>query len=227
MVTEILRPLEGSMAGFGSIAGSACEVYPESTADTDVYKLVNEAIADDDATYIKVKSASMMADGMFHGLFNSEIFLHNYSKMTLCLLHFRGKADTTDCMFGFGDTLEIAANSTEWEDYCVELDVELIKSELEENIPETGFLLLMGGVATNNSAKNKYVYFTQVYLEVTYSDVDEPDNPPATTETIYLKENGAWTTVSCTIYQKQNGAWALTDSTVFNNGDNFILQQTT
>jgi hypothetical protein len=59
-----------------------------------------------------------------------------------------------------------------------------------------------------------------LYIEITY-DGETGD----TTESIYLKENGAWTSIPCTIYQKQNGTWVLTDSTVFNNGDKYITQE--
>ena len=227
MVTEILRPLDGSGCG------GSCTLYPEGTSTSEIYTLINENVADDDATYIKVASAISLGESMCDILIGSKQLVNNYSNVTACRVYFRGKSDSVSNLFGFAinastnDITKVTPTDTTWSEYYVDLNVDNLKSSMQSPKKEIGFYLRFGGIASNSDQKNFYVYLTQLYVEVTYSDVDEPDNPPATTETVYLKENGTWTSVSCTIYQKQAGAWTLTDSTVFNNGDNFILQQTT
>jgi hypothetical protein len=236
MVTEILRPIY-------SEAGSNSMYYPEDIRTGEEYRLVNEEIADDSATYIEENAT---ISGSTLG-FDSDILQNNYSKITACRLVCRVQGDPESSVgsirleyatsdIGSPD-LEVITQSiittdpAEWETIYIDVDIDLIKMAIENNIDfensSTPYPLIIrlhaqsSAEATSKSTVS--MKYTQVYFEITYSDGEEEP----TTETIYLKENGAWVSTSCNIYQKQNGLWILMDSTVFENGDRYIFQNIT
>lgn len=232
MVTEILRPIEGTKT-------STVVLHPNSTDNSDLYKLLNEEIADDDSTYIELPDVLQSVTVGF----DINALLAIYLNIKTCKIIFRAKIDSIDNKTGFYIGLmkwdnsnnkhttaiggRIAPTSTNWETYSYDIDVNTIISVIESDAINGHTSLLgklyvnLGQQATGGKSSGSG-YYTQAYMEITYDD-----GTIETSETIYLKENDTWTSVPCTIFQKQNGSWVKTDSSIFENGDRFTIQQIT
>lgn len=211
MVTEILRPTDVYLPGGGK----------------DYTTKVNESVADDDASYIEPSGHIIV--------FDSEHLRNNYANIKNVAMFCRVKLDpslhslSVQHMNMNGDTISevsfVPTTVNNWETISANFNAQDIIRTIQESLDNNSSQLLrFCSKKTNLDPNNKNsgtVCLTQVYIEVTYED-----NSSSTTDTIYLKENGSWTTIPCTIYQKQNGVWVLTDSTIFANGDKYTLQKT-
>ncbi len=235
MDTEILRPVKCSntVNSFSSDLVSTPQVYdPVSLAN-----LVNEVAADDGSTYITVPGNTLPAMAL---LFGSENFYNHYLEVSKIICTFRAKADptTTSVVVAMGrlassnsvecesDTyIETTPNSTEWETFIVTYNGDVVIPYVTSSINngQSQCPLVLGFQAKAVGSKGTAsLDITQAYVEVIYDD-----GTTETTETIYLKENGSWTSVPCMIYKKQNGAWVESDATVFENGNRYIFQEIT
>lgn len=213
MATEILRPTM---------------VYLPGGAQ-DYTTKVNEAVADDDASYIEPAGHIIV--------FDSERLRNNYANIKNVTMFCRVKLDpslhelSVQHLNNNGDELSIvnlvptAVNN--WETISANFNAQDIIRTIQESLdnPTYSELLRFRSQKTILDPNNKNsgtVCLTQVYIEVTYED-----NSSSTTETIYLKENGSWTPLTGTIYQKQAGSWVVVSSDVLADGYKFIFQEST
>ena len=230
MATEILRPSSCDAAGTAYI------VTPDSVSEENYHTLVNEIIADDDSTCITLTKTSNNSARVVV-LFDSDMLRKNYSKITAARFVCRTKVDANDYFLRLNllrrtgqvaqsqSSYEITFNDGTWLTSYFDINatdmVEAIESWLAFNntLHPIQFEFYAANTVQSTTKNACSCSITQAYLEITYNDT--------TTETIYLKENGSWTSVPCTIYQKQNGDWITVDSTIFENGDRYTLQELT
>ena len=232
MVTEILRPV--SLRQFGG---------PVNLVPTDLpfelgYTYINETSPDDGASYLDTGTLGFAVTD-----FRSPMLINSYSKIISCRVVVRVKCGNTNtaCCLALSEISEegeetqknktqIPVNSTDWKTVYGTFDAADIIASIESRLsyPEYSIntfgttvplgIMCGGALAEGSSGKQGGIYYSQVYIEITYDDSEETD-----TDTIYLKENDSWMSIPCTIYQKQNGAWVAVDSTIFENGDEYIL----
>ena len=230
MATEILRP---SSCDAG---GTAYIVTPDSVSEENYHTLVNEIIADDDSTCITFTKTSYNSAHVI-ALFDSDLLRKNYSKITAARFICRTKIDANNYLLRIDllrhassveqiqSSYKITFNNGTWLTSYFDINatdmVEVIESWLafDNTLHPIQFQFYAANTDQSITKNACSCSITQAYLEITYNDT--------TTKTIYLKENGSWTSVPCTIYQKQNGDWITVDSTIFENGDKYILQELT
>ena len=207
MATEtlILRPTH---------VGGVPERYPSETADAQLWSLIAEEVADDDATYI-IPTLNITT---FFTVPNEYLSL----TPTAIKIFIRAKASANaTCQIGLcGATVDNTELTTVYQTSTVDVpsaDLESVYQLLAENITNTGhgltILLTGNGKAT--------IYLTQAYLELTFGE--GADTPIS--DTIHIKENGVWVAISGQIYRKINGAWALTDASALQSGTKYIVQE--
>lgn len=230
MATEILRPSSCT------ISGTAYIVTPDSVSKENYHTLVNEIIADDDSTCITLTKTNSGAAAV-EVLFDSDVLRKNYSKITTARFVCRTKVDANNYLLHLDllrrgsqtsqpqSSYEITFNDGTWLTSYFDINatdmVEAIESWLafDNTLHPIQFKFYAANTNQSTTKNACSCSITQAYLEITYNDT--------TTETIYLKANGSWTSVPCTIYQKQNSVWVEVDSSIFENGDRYTLQELT
>ena len=210
MATEIMRPYTVSLSG-----QAVC--VPETS---DAVSLINDVVADDDATYINITQTG--AINYCNCKLFSDKLKNEYQTITNVIMVMRmqnGNLDHSITYRQFNgsttymDAHIVSTTANQWETISTQIDLEAVKSGVAYDGNARIFVV-------NNASSSKAtcdVKISQLYLKVTYGD--------DTTETIYLRQNNTWTEIPCNIYQKQNGEWILTDSSVFEDGDRFTIQE--
>lgn len=222
--TVILRPTSLSN---DSAAGNFTPV-PSDVLTTNAHLLINEAVPDDDATYILVSTRIPTPS------FMSEL----PSQRGICKIncHIRLKNEGTDydgqirlCASKNGtansdvsiltDVITVNSDSSEWTNHCATFTLDNYPDFFNAiNNSEYVFILMILGAgqsaSTGSSSKSTVVEtsYTQIYLELFYE-----------TDDIYIHNNGEWTALSNQIYQKQSGAWVECGTDIFSNGDKFNI----
>lgn len=216
--TMILRPTSSPMQGVAS--GSIATYNPPGTAHEEAYKLVNETVADDDATYIN------LTNGKYVHLGIDILSVANYSKWTAVRLVLRLEATNSALAL---DIYILGANESSgsdvphiigsigsanlkpsWTDTTVQpsIGINEIQSYIAQRI-KLGlsdpfiFRFYSNGSAGGKGSASGDIKITQLYLEVDYDDGE--------TTTFYLKQSGVWEAVSGEIYNKVNGEWVSGD----------------
>lgn len=200
--------------------------YPADTPREETYKLINETVADDEATYVSsydiLKSPRFYLDFPKGTIISIKVYCRAKAQGTQTLidrLRVHGydsngtEVDYIEATSANGDITGGCLN--EWSDY-IAIFPSISKLNNSEIIRHT--LFLDAGTGEGNSKNGTgaaQVDYTQVYLELTY---EEPDP-------IYIRENNTWTPIEGTIYHKENGAWVESNIDIFNNGDKFTLHQ--
>lgn len=243
MATEILRPTKVEL-GLGNET-----FYPETTDAESLNILINEEVADDASTWIKITSTAL---DLLRVQFDSLNLREHYTKILECNIFSRvqlsdtaatiklsvekATIDDSGAVTGMGSVISTkqpkSLASTDWQTITCSFSGSDIISAIEkylQNINTSGiekaspFGVQFQCSASSNSAKNTTTLtVSQVYAEIVYSD----DSGDTTTETFYLKENGNWVGYSnISLYRKDNGTWTITDATVFGSGGNYIIQR--
>lgn len=215
--TIILRP-----NGQGGISNaSSLTRVPSSTPIENVYMLINEAVADDDATYIS--SNNVTADieltfpvEMLSGITPTAVRL--LARMKSESIIWRARIRIINNKTTVGDFYAINTALNTWETVsatCPNVD------NIKDILKTAEFHFMFGYEGSNKSGKG---YLTQLYLEVDYDDEaggDEPVEVPA----LYIKKSGAWEPVYGTVYNKVNGAWVEGDLSALSAGDKIIVEE--
>lgn len=224
MATEtlILRPTDGSAGGL------AC--HPDTL---DPWDLINEEVADDDATYVAMASGSMFSIASikftlpdeYKTVVPSSVKVHHRTKSY-------GASDTaviwkchiTNPEDGSVSVSEVGRNtvSSTYQDYVVEISQDILEIfYLTLLNPENNHVSYQCTTANSGKDSNSGINITQVYLELTYEAEDSPS------ESIFIRQNGSWVELSGAIYEKQNGVWTLVDSSTLQNKTHYILNDIT
>lgn len=218
--TIILRPIgQNGGAGIGGFTR-----VPSDTTNEDLYTLINEAVADDDATYIYNSgiSANILLTfplELLSGITPTAMRLvaRVKSEGILWAAHLRISATDASGTEVASDTYAYNENQDIWETITADVgnfdgikDL-LADAEYSVNIYAEG-------------SKSGGGYLTQLYLEVDYDDEaggDEPVETPA----LYIKKSGAWEAVYGTVYNKVNGVWVEGDLSALSAGDKIIVEE--
>lgn len=216
--TVILWPI-----GTFEATDSRVSWVPTDVDKNNLHMLVNESVADDDATCITIDANSFA---------RVSFYVDFPIGKTISSIKVYCRAKTNGDMYGVSVKIATYDESNEnlgseggtatsiigeWSNYVVEMPSEAINSINSEEC-RYAYLMLLCGKRTTSSSKGELTEtsYTQVYVEVTYEE-------PETATPIYLRENGTWNAVSGIIYRKENGAWTEADDTVFTQGDQFAL----
>lgn len=223
--TVILRPVSDISVVSNYPSDPRYDTNPEEA--TSLYLLVNEETADDDATYIRQWStASRTADNTYtFGLDTSKI--PSNVQITGVRMFVRGRASSYyDNITGYlslvidgtpyGNTSGINLVTTDPDstttpiygtksDSLISEGLDTINAFIVANksMPPLQFAVRINAKETGTQSKNYYFYFTQCYVEITYTDeIHTKDS------NIYRKVNGVWVPATYA-YEKRNGAWVL------------------
>lgn len=224
--TVILRPV-ASAKGNGTPT-----LFPPETTIENAYLLVNEVVADDDATYILCSSTTIGVDLSF--------VLPTERNIKKVLTHIRVKSDGTDRAADVGlraypsDGSSLSSVGTGaypsapgtggWEDYEVDFSDHVKLLEAINNSQYITIVADVNGGASKQQDSDKVTmvdtYITQVYLELIYEDGETVTSP------LYLRQNGVWVQMG-TIYRKEGGAWVESSPDAMSAGDRFALVEVT
>lgn len=205
--TVILRPI--SDINIINNGGTVLSTNP--TDATEIYLLVNEEVADDDATYINVFGTEANY-GDFSFTFGLDVSkIPSNVRITNVQMYVRGKqsAGTTRLYSS------LVVNEVSTEEYSVAsggssygttsasldiTDIGIINDYIKTNkeLPSIQFTIRIHKNETGSQAKTHYYYLTQCYVEFTYEEI--------TGLNIHTKSNDTWIQAQAA-YQKQNGAW--------------------
>lgn len=229
MATEtlILRPTH-------SISGGVSSGSSTGGANDELWLLVSEEIADDDATWVDIEGAPLR-----YGFTVPDEYLSKTP--TNIRIYARAIADDISTspyllfkLFGpnDGDTLYqtpaqqyylSTSYQTFYEDIANSSLITSWYSILINRDPATAHLTVMYQQDSSSSkgGADHNIRLTQLYLELTYDDESASD-----AEIINFKQNGAWISISGDIYKKQNGVWVLSDSSELQEGFRYTLNVT-
>lgn len=230
--TIILRPTASSITNIVNSGNLGITSTPSNVANENLYQLVAETVADDDATYITLSNTG--------DKLKLEYFLEtNITNITGITVYCRARSDGTSYAGSIGMEVEVNGNLnasnqdhpelspgiSAWENYTIDMISAYNETmdflEILNSVSNTRKITLVCGVggSINSSNKNtvKSVDYTQVYIELTCGEPDEE------TSSLYLRENGAWTATNGIIYQKINNSWTVTTTDVFQEGDIYEL----
>ena len=218
--TIILRP-NGQAGGVNL---SNFTRVPSDTTDENLYMLVNEAVADDDSTYIA--ATVVLADvelafpfkaltGITPTAMRLVARVKSEGILWSAKLNINGTdasgAEVTSSTYAYNENLDV------WETITADVDsFESIKDSLAD-------FTYSVRLAYSGSSKSGKAYLTQLYLEVDYDD--EAGGGEAETPTLYIKLSGAWEAVNGTVYNKVNGAWVVGNLNGLTEGESVTVKE--
>lgn len=215
--TLILRPTSNSTSS--NIRNYT--LYPSDTATANIYLLLSEEKADDDATYIST-SGTLALDGVYFTVPTE------YTNITPIAIRLFVRTKTISSAKAASPSLRIdgvEGLSTNTLDYIViNYDAyETNSTEISEidavwNALVTGDFFLALGASNTNSSGGKStstfeVRYTQIYIEADYEE--GPDFPIA-----YVKNDSEWVQAEA-IYHKENGEWVECEENTLTNGSRY------
>lgn len=218
--TIILRP--NGQNGGTTLSGFVR--VPSDTTDANLYTLINEAVADDDATYVYATAISANIALAFplellSGITPTAMRLVARVKSEGILWAARLLISATDASGTAVKSTTTAYNENldVWETISADVgDFDGIKNLLAD--AEYSVNIYAEG------SKSGGGYLTQLYLEVDYDDEAGGDEP-AETPALYIKKSGAWEAVYGTVYNKVNGVWVEGDLSALSAGDKIIVEE--
>ena len=179
--------------------------FPDTTADDKLYLLINEEVADDDATYIGLKGSVIVGIevgfpwGLIEGL--------NLLGMRAV---FRQKSTSTSnyvdySILNSGSTLgeQKSYNNNVDEYETLTFPIQFFDT-VKDRLPELTHKIFFSLTGSNKTSGE--IRLSQFYLEVDY-DNEAGGGETEETEVLYLKKSGAWESISGKVYNKVNGAW--------------------
>lgn len=198
---------------------------PSDVSDANLHTLIDEEIADDDATYVEVFNTLrylFIIPFAFRGLTPTSIVL-SIKGIALGSANYVGvavfiKDGSNNVSLG---TMDFTTSLWQQWDITVPSDnIPLVYECLQRNTdPLDGIFI---GVENNHKSDPA---ITQMYLTLTFDVEDSGTDFPASFVT-HIKENGTWTSFSGEIYEKINGAWVKTNATALANGTKYIVNKT-
>lgn len=213
--TMILRP------SFTVEVGGAPIPTPDNIDVNDYYKLINEEVADEYATDIKLLAAQPNKDGDFF------TFGFNYNKLGTILsskLSIVASKSNTDSFIQvitildknlticetIEKTIDAADNSGDFKTYEIDLsDINQFLNTLSE-----GYIHVKFSGYHNNTKTSGVTYITQSYITLEYT---EP-------KILHIKHNDSWISTPINdIYKKDNNLWVLMDFSILQNEQKYIV----
>ena len=180
-----------------------------ASSGSNVYAMVNEAVADDDSTYASGSSS----DSFFVIAYYTPPANATYVSSRLVA---RAKVESGDATM----LLELQGSTSTTTSGATYISLKDLKSALSTTYTDysldcvnpAGYPHLRFSISHTSSGKGT-IRVTQIYYEVTY---EVPDST-------LIKQNGAWAELAGTIYQKQNGVWVEVDASALADGDEYMI----
>lgn len=218
--TLILRPSADDYCQHTPSSGSSC------------YSMIMDSTADDDATYIYqeitsayITQSASSAVRLSGDQVSGNITVNGVTLFSRARKSNNGETAHYECTFSLpdGTSLGSTSNSSLSSSYTnITNTGESVISSLNQYASEHHALptqinctIESGGRKSSNKDNDGYIRTTQVYVLIEY-DITE------STHSLYVKENGVWSTYS-KAYKKQNGVWVEADiETLFDTHTNYI-----
>lgn len=227
--TLILRPTSTLIPSSNNIKNYT--PFPSDTSAENMYMLVTEEIADDDATYISTKMTlpsggiNFTVPGEYTNITPKMIRLFTRVKTESAT----GITSSPYLLLSGHEDLSVESyeytvdNYDVYETYLTEI-LEVDMEALWTNLVNGNFGILLGVSNTtasgSKSANSVEVRYTQMYIEIDYDD-GIPDGPIA-----YIKKGTNWVQTDA-IYIKQNGSWIECDENTLTNGTQYRVTHIT
>ena len=203
MATLILRPVASK--------GTVASTVPADTPVEDVYKLVNEEVADDAATYYSVTTQKYseslfclftLPKGVKITTLNSVTLKVRGGGSSIFGHHVASYSDpNANIIFSNGVASGSQGYTTSSISFTDETELNTLLTLLENND--------LGVTCWNNDMKSHTIRDSQIYFELD-CEYEEVGAGPS----IYFKQNGEWAELSGNVYQKANGEWLEADVSV-------------
>ena len=116
------------------------------------------------------------------------------------------------------ENAQITSSEGQYQNYSFELDSSYIDLFLQKMQID-----IVGVAKSKNSKNNATLHCTQLYVELVYGE-EEPSEPDAPTQNIYLKSNGIWSAFSNTILIKENNVWRAVDLAELSESNYIIIE---
>ena len=200
--TLILRP-----TSITSENTSLVTLYPSDTTMDNAHILVNEEVADDDATYI---TGGLGSNVSYHFNFTKPDDLKKITGFSFLIRH---KFEASSAQHTITYQLYIGANNYTLKSLAGS-DNPTVYTDMNENITDeirnaiisaindeqnTSFYITQ--TITGNSSKSKPIRTTQIYIEIIY------ENNASIIQ--YLKQNNTWINIGeLNLYYKRNAKWS-------------------
>ncbi len=224
--TLILRPIR-----VGASDESLMTLYPSDTTISNAHLLVNEEVADDDATYVSITGAGTKAYYYFQYNKPEELI-----SITDVAIKTRDKLESGSNAgvgsFAINNTTYgvITTGSVSTSEYN---ELALVASNSDSfleawNNATSDTTIEVGRSVHTNSSKASPIRTTQVYIEITYeaSEPIEPDPEPTINNVILTKKNGLWTTINyISVYCKNSNSWVLSDDYILQNNQKYTIKE--
>lgn len=186
---------------------SLVTLYPTDTTLSNAHLLVNEEVADDDATYI---TGGLGSNINYHFTFTKPEDLKNITGFSFVVRH---KLEASSSQHSIEYKIYLNTNNYT---LCTMTENSTIYSNMSENITDDIKNVIIGilnnaqdlnfyitqAVSTGSSSKSKPIRTTQMYIELTY------ENNDAILQ--YFKQNNKWINIGeFAVHYKRNGKWSL------------------
>lgn len=203
MAVQILRPI----ASFGSSDTIMFTPTPSDTALEDVYMLVNEEEADDDATCVSINNSENKLYFDF-----GEISIPNITAIR-CVIKWKCSANGLVAhAFDIGTYTD--GTFTSLDSFSGATDATAYVVDTFECANSVGATRLVLQCYTNNSKSSTII--TQVYLEVETNEIS-----------LKYKMDDVWNEITGEIYIKEAGVWNSTNLDVFSSDRPYITKYLT
>lgn len=197
---------------------SLVTLYPADTILANAHMLVNEEVADDDATYI---TGGLGSNIHYHFTFTKPDDLKNIIGFSFLVRH---KLEASSQQHSIAYTIYLGSDN---HTLCTMTDNTTVYADMNENISDdikTSIISSLNNsqninfyitqtVSTGNSNKSKPIRTTQMYIEVIYESND--------TVIQYFKQNDKWINIGeLSVYYKRNYEWNVLNDLQINSYTN-------
>lgn len=218
--TLILRPTSSNNMDAGGVS-----VFPSDTSTDNIYLLLNEEVADDDATYVDI-STTLASLSLGFTVPNKYLGI---DPLSIRIIIRTMTPTPSGAMIQYGPALRVTDGTGKDveshdppEDIIFDVyetyNIEVINTQKVWDACITGanFLYIQMRKVSSSSSKNdgSVIRYTQVYIEVDY---EGPDTPTA-----FIKDGMLWKE-SEAIYIKKNGSWVECDNSSLANGTQYTV----
>lgn len=215
--TLILRPISVT-----STDESLVTLYPTDTTMANAHTLVNEEVADDDATYI---TGGLGGSINYHFSFTKPDDLENITDFSFKVrqrLEASSTASSTSYQIyltsGNYTLCTFSEDATAYTDLSSSLATDNMNSILGEFNNATSKLdfYITQTVASANKAKPTRT--TQLYIEITYQN--------SVKDAVYLKQNNEWVKLNnAMLYRRYNHSWSLLDYSILEKNNEYLIKE--
>ena len=231
--TLILRP--------DASRGTGITTTPSGTSVDECYKLVNEETADYESTYLTLADSASI---FFHFSLPEGVKITAFDSSST--IYVKGVARDFATLPSDVGNLDIESGTENlclWSDETNLGALTFLKNMNDENNntalqPISSSVVLMTNEIVDalhnddlayglsftydDSADKLDMRLSQIYLEINNVSYQEVADSALS---IFLKQNGSWSSIAGTLFQKQNGTWIECDTSVLTDGTQYAFKE--